>query len=312
MAGKTILLFCEQGHGDAIQFVRYAPLLADRGAKVLLECPTALSRLFSGVKGVDRLIETGEAVISHEFHCSLMSLQRFLKTTPQTIPATVPYLRANPALMEAWGTRLVGREIRNPNVEIRNKSEIQRGNDQIEDARFEHSDFKYSNLFRISNFECRASRPTRVGVSWSGNSRYYRDRDRSLRSGFARIAVGGDYHFISLQKKSNGARMPPVSGPMFTDLTDELKDWADTAGLIENLDLVISSDTAVAHLAGALGKPVWLLTSVVPDWRWLLDRNDSPWYPTMRLFRQPRARDWQSVIIQVVEKLKAFETTRPV
>lgn len=271
LSGKTILLFCEQGHGDSIQFVRYASLLAERGARVILESPLALSTLLSGVKGIDRLVEAGQTLPPHDFHCSLMTLPKLFRTALETIPASVRYLAAPPPLKDKWRRKFEERE------------------------------------------RCDAVQSLRVGLAWAGNARYYRDCDRSLRStGFDPLTVSGNIHFVSLQKSPAAAGRPPLSAQTFSDWTDELTNWADTAALIENLDLVISSDTAVAHLAGALGKPVWLLTSFVPDWRWLLHRTDSPWYPTMRLFRQPRAKDWQSVIAEVATSLVKLDTTQRV
>jgi hypothetical protein len=138
----------------------------------------------------------------------------------------------------------------------------------------------------------------KIGLVWAGRREYANDRRRSLNPQELEPLISGvDAHFISLQKGS-GAQLP------LTDWTGELNDFADTAALIDNLDLVISVDTAVAHLAGAMGKKVWTLLPFVPDWRWLLDRNDSPWYPTMRLFRQPRIGDWPAVVEKLVAELQ--------
>jgi Flp pilus assembly protein TadD len=145
----------------------------------------------------------------------------------------------------------------------------------------------------------------KVGLAWAGRPTHANDRNRSLGLGaFAPLALARNVKFYSLQKgqASQQARTPP-DGMELVDRTGELNDFADTAALIANLDLVISVDTAVVHLAGAMGKPVWTLLPFAPDWRWLMDREDSPWYPTMRLFRQPARGDWTSVMTRVAEAL---------
>jgi hypothetical protein len=145
----------------------------------------------------------------------------------------------------------------------------------------------------------------KVGLAWAGSTKHKNDRNRSIQ--LATLAPLGQIpgvHFISLQKAAAAqASTPP--GMNLVDCTDDLKDFADTAALIANLDLVITVDTAVAHLAGAMAKPVWILLPFAPDWRWLLHRQDSPWYPTMRLFRQPTWGDWHSVIMQVAHALSS-------
>jgi hypothetical protein len=145
----------------------------------------------------------------------------------------------------------------------------------------------------------------RVGLVWAGRATHSNDRHRSIPlSKFAPLAKVKSAAFYSLQKGEAANQMPPA-GLEITDWTADLHDFADTAALIENLDMVLTVDTAVAHLAGAMGKPTWLLLPYIPDWRWLLDREDSPWYPSMRLFRQPAYGEWDSVIRDVAEQLKA-------
>jgi hypothetical protein len=148
----------------------------------------------------------------------------------------------------------------------------------------------------------------RVGLAWAGNPDHNRDATRSIAlEQLAPLAKSGDVVFISLQKNMRPAPAAyPPPGMTFIDLTSDIQDFADTAALISNLDLVISVDTAVAHLAATMGKPVWLLLAFNPDWRWMLDREDSPWYPTMRLFRQQSRGDWKDVIERAANVLKSF------
>ena len=196
-----------------------------------------------------------------DFHSPLLSLPYIFGTRLETIPARIPYINTDPALVQKWRNKIVS----------------------------ENSDF-------------------RIGVAWSGNPAKATDRYRSCPLQFFQPIAGmEDITLYSLQKgeASQQAREFPESVKL-VDFTDEIHDFLDTASFIENLDLVITVDTAVAHLAGALGKPVWILLPFVPDWRWMKDREDSPWYPTMRLFRQPSIGDWQSVISQVEEALKKF------
>lgn len=146
----------------------------------------------------------------------------------------------------------------------------------------------------------------RVGLAWSGNPRHFNDHQRSLKITMLKdLLLNDDIVFFSLQKGEAVKELKSIS-PNLIDLAPYLEDFADTAAAIQKLDLVISIDTSVAHLAGALGKPVWTLIPFVPDWRWMLEREDSPWYPTMRLFRQPAPGDWSSVVKRVSEELKTL------
>ena len=256
--GKTVLLHAEQGLGDSIQFVRYVPMVRDRGGKVVLQCQPALSRLFTGLPGIDRVIKNGDPIPRFDAHCPLLSLPRAFGTTLDSIPASVPYLTADPAAALDWAKRL-------------------------------------------------ADRPgKKVGIVWAGRAGYVGDRTRSLSlTTLAPLACASGITWYSLQKGYAAAQISDApQGMELIDRTAELNDFADTAALIANLDLVISVDTAVAHLAGAMGKSVWTLLPYAPDWRWLLNRDDSPWYPTMRLFRQQRPGDWGEVIQRIAESLR--------
>jgi tetratricopeptide (TPR) repeat protein len=259
--GKTILLHTEQGYGDAIQFIRYAPLLARQGVKVLILCPKELISLFQNVEGIHQVIGGGEYLPSFDIHCPLLSLPLKFNTTLDTIPAEIPYIKADTALLQKWKDK-----VKDDNLKLR------------------------------------------VGLSWAGRPEHENDSNRALAlETFATLAQSDGIIFYSLQKgKGSEQAQNPPEGMNLIDYTDELNDFSDTAALIENLDLIISVDTAVAHLAGALGKPVWTLLPFAPDWRWMLNREDSPWYPTMRLFRQPSPGDWQSVIEKVEEELRLF------
>jgi tetratricopeptide (TPR) repeat protein len=254
--GKTLLIHEEQGLGDAIQFVRYVPMAARAsGASIVLECAPELARLFGGVEGIERIVPRGKELPACDAHCSLLSLPYVMKTRLESIPATVPYLKADAGMIEQWRERLG------------------------------------------------ASRALKVGLVWAGSTTHRQDRRRSVQlKALSPLWKVRGVCLISLQKgrkadgKSNGLEL--------IDWTEELHDLADTAALIANLDLVISVDTAVAHLAGAMGKAVWVLVQRVPDWRWMMDRGDSPWYPTMRLFRQEKADSWDEPIGRVVEELE--------
>ncbi len=252
---KTIVLRCEQGLGDTIQFARYAALLKERGATVALQCQKALLPLMQTCPLVDQLIAASDVLPPFDFQAPLLSLPRLLKTDVQNIPAAASYLHAAPALVEHWRQRLGD----------------------------------------LDGFK--------VGIHWQGNRSFRSDRYRSfpLRS-FAPLAEIGQVRLVSLQK-GDGIEQIADAGFTVLNLADELDEtsgpFMDTAAVMMNLDLVITSDTSVAHLAGALGVPVWVVLPLVPDWRWLLDRDDSPWYPTMRLFRQSRLQDWTGVFQRI-------------
>jgi len=249
LAGRTILLHHEQGLGDTIQMMRYVPLLADRGARVVIEVPPALAEIAARVAGVTTVVTRGKTLPGFDTHCPCMSLPLAFKTTLATVPASVPYLSVPATTEDAWRNRLGTRTHR------------------------------------------------RVGLAWSGSPTHSNDRHRSLpfRQLLPLLASRAEFH--SLQKEYRPDEVTALTGESrLRDHASDLGDLADTAGLIGQLDLVITVDTAVAHLAGALGKPVWLLLPYAPDYRWLLDRADSPWYPTMRLFRQPAFGDWDAVI----------------
>lgn len=256
--GKIILLHAEQGFGDAIQFVRYAPIAAQYGGTVVIECHPQLTSLFRSVRGVHSVISFGGPLPPVSFQAPLLSLPRIFGTTLETIPAHCPYLAVLPEYQDKWKAIM-------PN--------------------------KSTSL--------------RVGLVWAGKS--YPDPRRSCRlEDFAPLALMQRVEYYSLQVGigADQAQTPPNGMALF-DLTSQIDNFADSAALIEQLDLVITIDTAIAHLAGALGKPVFLLLPFAPDWRWMLERIDSPWYPTMHLHRQKSPGDWGSVIRKLTTELSA-------
>ena len=266
IGGKTLLLCHEQGFGDTLQFCRYAILAARAGARVILDVPRQLAELMTTVPHVSRVVHADDPLPDHDLRCPMVSLPLAFGTTLESIPAEVPYLHADPSRAAEWRIRLAS----------------------------------------VSG--------VRVGLVWAGSSRYgsaelmATDQRRSLPlSALAPLASVAGCTFVSLQlgPPAEQAKSPPA-GMILHDMTSELSDFADTAALIENLDLVISADTAVVHLAGAMGKPVWLLNRFDSCWRWFQDRDDSPWYPTLRLFRQTAPGNWIDVAGRVTAALRDF------
>jgi hypothetical protein len=270
LAGKTVLVHSEQGLGDALQFCRYVKLLAQRGARVLLEVRGPLVELLRNLEGAAEIIKKGDPIPDFDFHVPMMSLPHAFGTELSTIPADVPYIRADAAKVAHWREKLGPK-----------------------------------------------TKP-RVGLVWNGGLR----NDPALRIANARRNVSLEHiaalnmpsvEFYSLQKgepaesefRERRADVWPTSN--LHDYVPELKDFSDTAALIENLDLVITVDTSTAHLAGGMGKPVWILNRFDTCWRWMRDRTDSPWYPTVRLFRQKKHGDWAPVIADVKEALLSFK-----
>ena len=261
LSGKTVLLHAEQGLGDTLQFCRYAPMVADRGAKVILACAPSLTELLEHMPGVSEVVADTDVVPSCDLHCPLMSLPLAFGTELESIPARVPYLAADPERSRRWRQRLG------------------------------------------------AVGGLKIGVVWAGQPAPDRvDERRSLP--LARMLTLGEVEGVTLISVQKGDAIMQAhalgSETALIDWTDELADFSDTAALVTELDLVISVDTSVAHLAGALGKPVWVLNRFDRCWRWLWDREDSPWYPTMRLFTQPSPGDWASVLTRVTEELRAI------
>jgi tetratricopeptide (TPR) repeat protein len=256
--GKTLLVYGEGGYGDSIQFIRYVPLLRERAAQVVLECPPALVALFRSFPGMDELITQGDAPPSFDVQISLPSLPGVFKTKLDNVPNRVPYLAAPDDRLAIWRDRVPSDGLLN------------------------------------------------LGICWAGNRQRSDDDARSCPPDlFGPLLRVPGARFFNLQL---GTSAESLSGRL-VDYTSKLRDFADTAAMVHYMDLVISVDTSVAHLAGALARPVWLLTSFVPAYQWLMERSDSPWYPTMRLFRQRKRGDWSGPLAEVEAALRGLART---
>jgi len=262
LAGRRILLHCEQGFGDTIQFVRYVPLVAGKGGRVILRCQPQLKRLLATLPGAEQVVGRDDAMPEFDLYCPLLSLPRAFGTTIDTIPAEVPYLHPDPAANDRWSARIA------------------------------------ADCGRL-----------KVGIVWAGSSAHTNDRRRSIQPAkLASLVKIPDIRFYSLQTGSAAEEIRAATDNLhLIDLGSELQDFVETAAVLASLDLLITVDTAAAHLAGAMGRPVWLMLPYSPDFRWMLDRADAPWYPTMRLFRQPRPGDWDSVLESVAQELQKPE-----
>ena len=256
IAGKTVLLHFEQGFGDTLQFCRYAAMVAAKGAKVILEVQAALLPLLQSLEGPEQVIASGQALPPFDLHCALLSLPLALGTTLETIPASIPYLHPDPALVAHWRSRL-------------------------------------------------ATDPPhpKVGLVWSGSPTHNNDKHRSLPLEQLLPALSNLFthcQMVSLQKELRPQDEHLLAAqPAILHFGQALRDYADTAALCSLMDVVVTVDTSVAHLAGALGRPVLLLLPANPDWRWMSERPDSPWYPTMTLLRQTQLGQWGPVLEQL-------------
>lgn len=256
---KTILLHGEERLSDTIQFCRYVPLVAARGARVILQVATPLRALTANLSGIAQLLGEDEAVPAFDLHCPLNSLPFAFGTKLENIPSGTPYLRPPTEALVAWEARLGAK-----------------------------------------------TRP-RIGIAWAGHAQHENDLRRSLELRALTPLLRLPATFVRLQKD-----LPARDEAAFAvcndliDVTASLRDFADTAALIGRLDLVIAVDTSVAHLAGAMAKPAWILLPYTPDWRWLLGRNTSTWYPTARLFRQAEPGNWDEVVRRVTAELAAM------
>jgi hypothetical protein len=261
--GRTILLHAEQGMGDTIQFARYAPLVAARGARVVLEVQAGLRAILGGLAGIDRVLERGEPLPRFDLHCPLPSLPGVLDTDLDSIPLPIPYVAVPPDRVALWRQRLGPR------------------------------------------------RGIRIGIAWSGNPHHRDDARRSIPlARFGRLLAdrtGCAFHVLQTTMRAPD-RETLAAMPHLRDHGRHLTDFGDTAALVRLMDLVISVDTSLAHLAGAMDRPAWVLLTAVPDWRWMLGRDDSPWYPSLTLFRQPCRDDWDSVLTEVAQRLDTVLT----
>lgn len=254
-----ILLVGDQGYGDTIQFARYIPMVTTLCEEVVLGCSAEMGPILQNIPGVKQYCHRWNDVPGHAAHCRLSTLPYLFQTRLDTIPAQVPYLKADPARVAAWRERFAA---------------------QLPPGR-------------------------RIGLAWTGRPTHPNDRRRSLPLARLRpIASAGDAVFVSLQKPMPATDLPAMA--LFhgmTDLSADLTDFGETAAVMENLDMIVTVDTAMGHLAGALGKPAWIMLPKAADWRWMLNRSDSPWYPTVRLFRQGFPGAWDVVLAEVASAL---------
>ncbi len=258
LEGKTILVYAEQGLGDTLQFARYAPLLARRGARVVLEVQPELKLLLATLQGIAAICARGEALPAFDWQTPLLSLPYAMGTTLQSIPAEIPYLSPSSDKLAEWRPLL-----------------------------------SQSGL-------------PRIGIKWRANEHTGSKKSIPLELLRPLMATPG-MSCVVLERD-----VIEADARLLRELTDlavpgpRLRDFSDTAAVVSMLDLVISVDTSVAHLAGALGKPLWLPLQFGADFRWLHDRADSPWYPSARLFRQHSTGDWPAVVAELAQELTAL------
>jgi Flp pilus assembly protein TadD len=266
--GRTVLLWCEQGIGDTIQFIRYAPWVKQHGARVLVACSPRLHPLLSTAPGIDRLVDERAGGETFDFYIPLLTLPSVAGTTVETIPAATSYLAAEPDRVAQWHQKL--------------------------------GDY----------------RGFKVGIAWQGNPTFKGDYYRSVPlSCFAPLAACQGVQLFSLQKNFGREQLDVPGQPasivdLGTTLDETTGTFVETAAVMRNLDLVISTDTAIAHLAGAMGVPVWVALPLDPNWRWLLAREDCPWYPSMRLFRQTSLGTWSDVFANMADQLRTLVAQR--
>ncbi len=266
LAGRTVLLWAEQGAGDIIQFARLVPAVAASGGHVLLAVPPPMRPVMASLAGVDQVGSEPADFPPVAFGCPLGSLPGVLGVEPDRIPGAVPYLAPPPGRVAAWAERLAGL---GPKV------------------------------------------GPKVGLVWAGNPQFAEDRWRSPRLPAMRplLAMPG-IQWIVLQVGDGRRDLAEGLPPEVRDVGEDLADFGETAAALAHLDLLVTSDTSVAHLAGALGCPAWVLLPMVPDWRWLLGRADTPWYPSLRLFRQRRRGDWRPVVAEMADALAQWAAVR--
>lgn len=256
--GKTVLIHAEQGYGDMIQCIRYAPLIKAKGGKIVAECHQKLVPLLRQITDIDEWLEHGKKIPPFDYHAPIMSLPYIFGTTVETIPNDVPYIKASEEKIQEWAKYF--------------------DNDSL-----------------------------KIGFSWSGNTDHYNNKIRSTSpEKFEELFDIEGIHFYSMQKIAGEEEAKTLENRYdnVTEIGSKLKDFRDSAAVVHHLDMVISVDTAIVHLAGAMAKPLWVLLAYVPDWRWMLEREDSPWYPTAKLFRQQEEGDWDRLFINLKQALE--------
>jgi len=256
----AILLHCDLGFSEMIQFARYIPLVAEHCGAVTVQTPMELTSLLSRSVAIAAVIPWGQTTeTDHALQARLSELPGLFATTLERIPGSIPYLKADPDRVQMWREKLPART---------------------------------------------AAHRMLVGLAWSGRTANERPAGRFLRfSQLHPLLMVPGVAFVSLQMPVSPADVEAMRGATVLDLSAELTDFGETAAVVANLDLVIAVDTAVAHLAGALGRDVWTLLPRSADWRWLRDRDDSPWYPTMRLFRQTMVGEWEEPLARAAAAL---------
>ncbi len=258
LAGKTLLVYAEQGHGDTLQFIRLVTPLAAAGARIVVVAADPVRRLLATVAGVAEVVGPGDEVAGVHYQTPLLTLPLLTGLRVETIPAGVPYVTAPTDAVEKWRAPV-------------------------------------------------AALPGRtVGIAWQGNPAHIGDRWRSVPlNAFAPLAAVPGVTLVSLQKGPGAEQLTDAPFPVVDLAADITGDFGDTAGLLMSLDLVVTIDSAAAHLAGALGRPAWVALPVNADWRWLRGRDDSPWHPTVKLFRQERFGEWPAVFARMAAELAA-------
>jgi len=275
LQGKRLLIHAEQGLGDTIQFARYLSLLQEQGATLLLRVQTPLKELFAHFQGVSSVTTEDSPLPAFDFHIPLLSLPNVLYSRYPAIAPASPYLQADHAGIDQWTARTAQWKRSLPASHSREQVAPQ-------------------------------AQPLLVGLCWSGNPQHLNDLNRSIRLDELKPVLQQDCIFVSLQKDLRTTDQDLLaSHPEIFNTGPLLNNFADTAALVCTLDLVITVDTAVAHLCGALGIETWLLLPDPPDWRWMLHRNDSPWYGQMKLFRQAQRGNWTPVLAEVAQQLEA-------
>ncbi len=259
LANKTILIYSEQGLGDTIQFCRFARLIADLGAKVILEVQKPLQSLLQNISGVHQVVTSLSDLHGIDYQCPLMSLPLALRTTTAKVPQFSAYIQCDPEKVNFWKSRLG------------------------------------------------VQRKPRIGIAWSSTSKFKKDKDRSISFLQMLSALPVDkFDIYCLQQEIKEQDKSDFENNGFIFFGNDLKDFSDTAALINCMDLVVSTCTSIPHLSAALGKPTWIMLQYVPDWRWMLDKKDSPWYPSVKLYRQHARGEWDSVLRSVRDDLTNF------
>lgn len=254
---KSVLLWAEQGLGDAIQFARFVPEVAAHARRTYLRCPRNLHGLFRGLDPLVKLLADDDPLPAHDLHCPLMSLPLALGKTLENLAAPNAYLHADGERIAYWNKR-IGTHTRQ-----------------------------------------------RIGICWQGRQQGVRNLTRDMPLSALQPLLALDADFIVVQKEVADTDNATLAlQPNVRVIGPGLEDMADTAALLCSLDLVVCVDTAIAHLAGALGCPCHVLLRSFGEWRWLLQRSDSPWYPSLHLYRQTRLGDWTSPVAQLATTLR--------